>query len=90
MNITIIVILFRFQITKRYLSCKSSYEQFFRKYTKANTTEMVRDIRDERYAGKSVIVCWSHKTILELAESFGVAKEDLPRKWKGKRYNLSY
>jgi hypothetical protein len=51
---------------------------------------MVKDIHSQRYSGKSVIVCWSHKTILQLAESFGVDKDDLPAKWKGKRFDVTW
>jgi hypothetical protein len=65
---------------------RDSNEKLFLKYTKARINDMVADIHSERFSGKSVIVCWSHKQILELAEMLGAEKHDLPEKWKGKRF----
>ena len=61
------------------------------KYTKARAAEMVRDILSpSHYNGQSVIVCWSHKQIVQLAAMLGVARDQLPEKWKGKRFDVTW
>lgn len=40
------------------------------------------------YAGKTVLICWNHETIPQLAAALGVTPE--PPKWKGKVYNHVY
>ena len=40
------------------------------------------------YAGKTVIICWNHEEIPQLAAALGVVPE--PPKWKGSVYDLVY
>lgn len=40
------------------------------------------------YAGKTVIICWNHEEIPQLAAALGVRPE--PPKWKGKVFDLVY
>lgn len=39
------------------------------------------------YAGKTVVICWNHEVIPELAAELGVAQ---PPPWKGKEYDQVY
>ena len=40
------------------------------------------------YAGKTVVVCWNHETIPELAAAFGVTPT--PAKWRGSVFDSVY
>lgn len=40
------------------------------------------------YAGKTVVVCWNHETIPQLAAALGI--RPLPPKWKGKTFDRVY
>ena len=40
------------------------------------------------YAGKTVLICWNHEEIPQLAAALGVTPE--PPKWRGSAYDLVY
>jgi hypothetical protein len=40
------------------------------------------------YAGKTVLICWNHEVIPQLAAALGVTPE--PPKWKGSSYGQVY
>jgi hypothetical protein len=40
------------------------------------------------YNGRSIVICWNHETLPELAAALGVVP--MPRKWKGKDFNQVY
>lgn len=51
--------------------------------------EMANEIlRRSEYEGKSILICWEHKSINDIAKALGV-KEDL-KKWKGAIYDRVY
>ena len=43
---------------------------------------------DAAYAGKTILICWNHEKIPQLAEALGVRPE--PPKWEGKVYDRVY
>jgi hypothetical protein len=45
-------------------------------------------LTDQVYAGKTVLICWNHEEIPQLAAALGVAPE--PPKWKGSAYDQVY
>ncbi len=47
-----------------------------------------RVLSDPSLAGKTVVICWNHEWLPQLAASFGVNPE--PPKWKGKVYDQVY
>jgi hypothetical protein len=47
-----------------------------------------RLLADPSLAGKTVVVCWNHEWLPQLAAALGVTPE--PTKWKGKVYDLVY
>jgi hypothetical protein len=47
-----------------------------------------RVLSDPSLAGKTVVVCWNHEWLPQLAAALGVTPE--PTKWKGKVYDLVY
>ena len=47
-----------------------------------------RVMSDPALAGKTVVICWNHEWIPELAAALGVTPE--PPKWKGKVYDQVY
>ncbi len=47
-----------------------------------------RILRDPAYAGKTVLICWNHTEIPQLAKALGVRPE--PPKWKANVYDLVY
>lgn len=60
----------------------AAYTGILKRYTKSRIKEMVQDIlTTPEYQERTVIVCWSHKQMLELAKELGVSEDDLPDKW---------
>jgi hypothetical protein len=50
---------------------------------------MVDEIKHQKqYEGHTVLICWEHKVIPEIAAAFGA--EDAPRKWKGETYDRTW
>ena len=47
-----------------------------------------RILKDTRYAGKTVLICWNHEEIPQLVKALGVSPK--PPKWKDKVYDLVY
>jgi hypothetical protein len=47
-----------------------------------------RILLDPGYAGKTVLICWNHEEIPQLARALGIKPE--PPKWKAKVYDLVY
>jgi hypothetical protein len=47
-----------------------------------------RVLTDPSLTGKTVVICWTHEWLPQLAAALGVAPE--PPKWKGKVYDLVY
>ncbi|HEY7636266.1 MAG TPA: hypothetical protein VH763_12005 [Gemmatimonadales bacterium] len=47
-----------------------------------------RILLDPGYAGKTVLICWNHEEIPQLAKALGVRPQ--PPKWKGSVYDLVY
>ena len=47
-----------------------------------------RVMSDPTLAGKTVVICWNHEYLPELAAALGVTPE--PSKWKGKVYDQVY
>jgi hypothetical protein len=45
-------------------------------------------LADPVYAGKTILICWNHEEIPELAAALGVTPE--PPKWKRSAYDLVY
>ncbi|HEV8410431.1 MAG TPA: histidine phosphatase family protein [Gemmatimonadaceae bacterium] len=41
-----------------------------------------------QYSGKTIVVCWNHETLPELAAALGV--NPMPRKWKGAVFDQVY
>ncbi|MCE5316671.1 MAG: hypothetical protein LLG04_04830 [Parachlamydia sp.] len=51
-------------------------------YTAGHYLQMVEEIKiNPAYQGKSVLICWEHHVIPEIARAFGVL--DAPMKWHG-------
>ena len=40
------------------------------------------------YNGRTIVICWNHETLPELAAALGVSP--MPRKWKGKDFDQVY
>lgn len=57
-------------------------------FPKRNVREMVEHLLSERFIGKSVVICWSHQGMSELASMLGVV--DPPSKWPKKRYDVTW
>jgi len=47
-----------------------------------------RILKDPRYAGKTVLICWNHEEIPQLVKALGVSPK--PPKWKDSVYDLVY
>jgi len=47
-----------------------------------------RILSDPTLAGKTVVICWNHEWLPQLAAALGVSPE--PSQWKGKVYNQVY
>jgi hypothetical protein len=47
-----------------------------------------RILREAAYAGKTVLICWNHEQIPQLASALGITPE--PPKWKNSVYDLVY
>jgi hypothetical protein len=45
-------------------------------------------LADPAYAGKTVLICWNHEQIPQLAAALGITPE--PPKWKGSEFGLVY
>ncbi|KAJ3060065.1 hypothetical protein HDU98_003914 [Podochytrium sp. JEL0797] len=58
-------------------------------YTKAQFASMVHRLKSSEFAGKTVIVSWSHQTLPHLAVALGVPAGQVPGKW-GKRFDLTW
>jgi phosphohistidine phosphatase SixA len=45
-------------------------------------------LSSSQYGGKTIVICWNHETLPELAAALGVVP--MPRKWKGKDFSQVY
>jgi hypothetical protein len=58
-------------------------------YHGKNYAELAKRIlSDPAYRGKTVVICWNHEVIPQLAAALGVSP--MPPKWKGSVYDLVY
>jgi hypothetical protein len=58
-------------------------------YLKDQLPQLVADVlADPRYNGKTVLICWEHKVIPELARDFGW--EGAPAKWSGAVFDRAW
>jgi len=58
-------------------------------YTRDDFAKMVREImNNEDYEGHTVLICWEHKVIPEIAKAFGV--DDAPTKWPGAAFDRTW
>ena len=58
-------------------------------YLGSNYAELAKAIlANPAYAGKTVLICWNHENIPQLAAALGVVPE--PKKWKGSVFDLVY
>ncbi|KAI9341022.1 hypothetical protein DFJ73DRAFT_627845 [Zopfochytrium polystomum] len=58
-------------------------------YLKRNVRALIERLRGPEFAGKSVIVAWSHQTLPALAVALGVPASEVPNKW-GKRFDVTW
>jgi hypothetical protein len=59
------------------------------KYTRDEFPEMFAEIRkDPAYEGKTVLICWEHKAIPDIAKAFGA--DDAPDRWHGSAYDRTW
>jgi hypothetical protein len=60
-----------------------------RTFTKTQHLQMVDEIMHKpEYAGHTVLICWEHKVIPDMAREFGVT--DGPTKWSGSVYDRAW
>jgi hypothetical protein len=65
------------------------HESLHRTFTKTQHPQMVEEIMHKpEYAGHTVLICWEHKVIPEMAREFGVT--DAPTKWAGEVYDRAW
>ena len=58
-------------------------------YLGSNYAELAKAIlANPAYSGKTVLICWNHENIPQLAAALGVVPE--PKKWKGSVFDLVY
>ena len=58
-------------------------------YLGRNYAALARQVlANPAYAGKTVLICWNHEQIVQLAEALGVTSS--PRKWKGRVFDDVY
>jgi hypothetical protein len=58
-------------------------------FRKDQIGDLVEEIdSDPRYSGKTVLICWEHKVIPDIAKAFGV--EDSPKKWHGETFDRTW
>jgi hypothetical protein len=58
-------------------------------FTREQWPDMVDEIKHQkRYEGHTVVICWEHNVIPEIAATFGA--EDAPHKWKGDTYDRAW
>jgi hypothetical protein len=51
--------------------------------------KMVAEIKhDQKYDGHTVLICWEHKVIPEIAKEF--AADDAPQKWRGTAFDRTW
>ncbi len=51
--------------------------------------KMVAEIKHEgKYEGHTVVICWEHKVIPEIAKEF--AADDAPQKWRGNAFDRTW
>jgi hypothetical protein len=56
------------------------------KFTKLDVAALVKEIlKSQGFDGRTVVVCWEHKRIPEIAKAFGA--KDAPGEWDGKVYD---
>jgi len=59
------------------------------KYTRDEFRQMVAEIMaDPHYEGHTVLICWEHGVIPDIAKEFGAG--DAPTKWHGKRFDRTW
>ena len=58
----------------------------FLTYPKRQLPDLLSKLKDPRYYGHSVIVCWSHQQLSVIAKELGA--ENVPDKWPKSRYDL--
>lgn len=59
-------------------------------FTKKEFRKMIDMILGGAFQGKSVILCWSHQQMPAIATSLGVPDAQVPRKWKGGRFDITW
>jgi hypothetical protein len=65
------------------------HEVLHRNFTKTQHQQMVDEIMHKpEYAGHTVLICWEHKVIPEMAREFGVT--DAPTKWASEVYDRTW
>ena len=58
-------------------------------YLRDDYAKMVEEIKHRKeYDGRTVLICWEHKVIPEIAKAFGV--EDAPTKWPGAVFDQTW
>ena len=59
------------------------------KYTRDDFPEMFAEIRkNPAYEGKTVLICWEHKVIPDIAKAFGA--DDAPDRWHGSAFDRTW
>ncbi|KAJ3044040.1 hypothetical protein HK097_001589 [Rhizophlyctis rosea] len=58
--------------------------------TKSALPTIIHDILGGRWKGKSVIVSWAHQQVPDLVKALGVSAEEVPGKWPGKRFDVTW
>jgi hypothetical protein len=59
------------------------------KFTREEFPDMFAEIRkNAAYDGKTVLICWEHRAIPDIAHAFGV--EDVPKRWRGQDYDRTW
>jgi hypothetical protein len=60
-------------------------------FERDDTDQLAREIvNTSAYDGKTVVIAWEHKVIIDLAESFGVKRSDQTDKWPGEVFDQAW
>ncbi|KAI8902782.1 hypothetical protein BC833DRAFT_616314 [Globomyces pollinis-pini] len=59
-------------------------------FTKNQLNSLISLIKSGQYNGKSIIISWSHQQIPEIAKALGVPSDQVPRKWKKDRFDVTW
>lgn len=55
-------------------------------FPKRELHELISTLKDPKYSGNSLIVCWSHQQLSVIAKELGA--KDAPDKWPKSRYDI--